>query len=168
MPMKKPVSKPGPELSLSVQYAAPAESLPRWRLRRCVQAALAAAPYNPDIARMNLTIRLVNADEGRELNQQFRNRDYATNVLTFEYGVQPDAGLMADIVLCLPVLHQEAQEQHKKVLAHAAHLTIHGVLHALGYDHQDEYEAQEMETLETHILAKLGFTDPYRILPATH
>jgi probable rRNA maturation factor len=163
--MKKPASKPGPKLSLSVQYAIPDDALPRWRLRRWAQAAVAATAGNTEIEQVSLTLRLVDADEGRALNQQFRDRNYATNVLTFEYGVQPNASLMADIVLCLPVLYQEAQAQHKTIHAHAAHLTIHGVLHALGYDHQDEQEAHEMETAETLILARLGFTDPYQALP---
>ncbi|MBC7203980.1 MAG: rRNA maturation RNase YbeY [Pusillimonas sp.] len=166
--MKKPASNHSPALSLSVQYAASAQTLPRWRLRRWIQAALALAPRNPDIPRVTLTLRLVNADEGRELNQQFRNRNYPTNVLTFEYGLEPEAGLMADIVLCLPVLYQEAQVQQKTIHAHAAHLTIHGVLHALGYDHQNDQDAQEMESLEARILQKLGFTNPYQVLPESH
>lgn len=166
--MKKPVSKPGPKLNLSIQYAEPAENLPRWRLRRWVQAALTKATQRSAIARVSLTLRLVNAEEGRELNYQFRNRNTATNVLTFEYGIQPDSTLMADIVLCVPMLYQEARAQHKTIHAHAAHLTIHGVLHALGYDHQNDREAQEMEHLEAQILAQLGFTDPYQVLPALH
>ncbi|MAK55901.1 MAG: rRNA maturation RNase YbeY [Pusillimonas sp.] len=166
--MKKPALKQGPELSLSVQYAMPDSALPRWRIRRWVQAALNSVANLTAVNRASFTLRLVDEDEGRDLNKQFRNRDYATNVLTFEYGVQPDASLMADIVLCLPVLHKEAQAQHKSVHAHAAHLTIHGVLHALGYDHQNEPEAQEMEAIEAQILTRLGFTDPYRVLPESH
>ena len=157
------------ELSLSVQYAVPVPELPRWRLRRWVALALntALAEFNTDAddsdipAGASLTLRLVDAEEGRELNASYRERDYATNVLTFEYGQDPDGILHGDIVLCVPVLQREAQEQQKTLHDHAAHLVIHGVLHSLGYDHLDEEEAAEMEALETRILARLGITDPY-------
>lgn len=158
-----------PDLSLSVQYATPAPELPRWRLRRWVlQAlsgvqkaeALAGAPNRFRAA--SLTLRLVDADEGRRLNHEFRQKDYATNVLTFEYGIDPDGVAGGDIVLCLPVLHSEAAVQKKTVLDHAAHLTVHGVLHALGYDHVDPDDATDMEALETEILAKMAIADPYQ------
>lgn len=159
------------DLSLSVQYAVPMPLLPRWRLRRWVQRALDAAladptrPSGPDtatgIAAVTLTLRLVDAEEGRVLNQQFRERDYATNVLTFEYGVDPGGALSGDIVLCVPVLEAEAEAQGKTLLDHAAHLTVHGVLHSLGYDHIKPSEAQAMESLETRILATIGIADPY-------
>src|SRR5690606_15501032 len=106
-------------------------------------------------------LRLVDADEGQTLNRQFRDRDYATNVLTFEYGWDDDNGIAGDIVLCVPVLHREAAEQGKTLLDHAAHLTVHGVLHALGYDHIDPDEAAEMESLETRILAQMKIANPY-------
>ena len=157
------------ELSLSVQYATPAPELPRWRLRRWVQRAVAGVLASEADAGMPnrfraaaLTIRLVDAEEGRSLNHEFRQKDYATNVLTFEYGIDPDGVAAGDIVLCLPVLHQEAAAQHKTVLDHAAHLTIHGVLHALGYDHIDPDEAADMEALETEILADMSIADPYQ------
>ena len=157
------------ELSLSVQYATPAPELPRWRLRRWVQRAVAGVLASEADAGMPnrfraaaLTIRLVDAEEGRSLNHEFRQKDYATNVLTFEYGIDPDGVATGDIVLCLPVLHQEAAAQHKTVLDHAAHLTIHGVLHALGYDHIDPDEAADMEALETEILADMSIADPYQ------
>ena len=157
------------ELSLSVQYATPAPELPRWRLRRWVQRAVAGVLASEADAGMPnrfraaaLTIRLVDAEEGRSLNHEFRQKDYATNVLTFEYGIDPDGVAAGDIVLCLPVLHQEAAAQHKTVLNHAAHLTIHGVLHALGYDHIDPDEAADMEALETEILADMSIADPYQ------
>ena len=166
--MKKPVTV-SPELSLSVQYATPAPELPRWRLRRWVQRAVAGALASEADAGMPnrfraaaLTLRLVDVEEGRSLNRDFRHKDYATNVLTFEYGIDPDGVAAGDIVLCLPVLHQEAATQHKTVLAHAAHLTVHGVLHALGYDHVDPEEAADMEALETEILASMFIADPYR------
>jgi len=153
-----------PTLSLTVQYATPAPSLPRWRLRRWVQRAIAAARADgcPPLTRLQLTLRLVDDDEGRSLNRDFRGRDSATNVLTFAYGATPDGTVHADIVLCLPVLLREAAAQQKTVLAHAAHLSIHGVLHALGYDHDEAQQAQHMEALETRILAALGVVDPYR------
>lgn len=151
------------KLSLAVQYGETVPELPRWRLRRWAQQALdAMAPQAPDeLHAAALTIRLVDADEGRELNRQYREKDYATNVLTFEYGIDPDGTLNGDIVLCAPVLRREAQEQGKTLLDHAAHLTIHGVLHSLGYDHIDPEEAQEMESLEAKILKKMGIHNPY-------
>jgi probable rRNA maturation factor len=163
-----------PELFLSVQYGAPAPELPRWRLRRWVQRSIAciasqwpngdaACPRTAqEFSAFALTLRLVDADEGRELNQQFRQRDYATNVLTFEYGKDPTGTIAADVVMCLPVLRREALEQGKPLLHHAAHLTVHGVLHSLGYDHIESADAALMESLETHILKKLGIPDPYQ------
>ncbi|NYT66340.1 rRNA maturation RNase YbeY [Alcaligenaceae bacterium] len=155
-----------PELSLSVQYATPAPELPRWRLRRWVLHALKgahphAANKLADINMVSLTLRLVDTTEGQELNRDFRQRDYATNILTFAYGTDPSGTLHADLVICVPVLEQEASTQRKPLRNHAAHLTMHGVLHALGYDHIDSDEAQEMEALETLLLAQLGIPDPY-------
>ena len=159
------------ELSLSIQYGVPAPQLPRWRLRRWVQRALDAALNTAPAANgaghsaihaAALTLRFVDAEEGQELNSQFRARDYATNVLTFEYGIDPEGTLRGDIVLCLPVLEREAREQRKSLVDHAAHLTVHGVLHSLGHDHIDPGEAAAMEALETHILAKMGIADPYQ------
>jgi len=124
--------------------------------------AFARADGCPPFACLQLTLRLVDADEGRALNRDFRGRDTATNVLTFAYGTDPDGTVHADVVLCLPVLLREASEQHKSPLAHAAHLAIHGVLHALGYDHDEPADAQRMEALETGILGAMGVADPYR------
>ena len=150
------------ELSLAVQYAEPAPELPRWRLRRWVQRSLdVAGDTLPGLRAAAITLRLVGQDEGRELNRQYRGRDYATNVLTFEYGMDPEGTIAGDIVLCLPVLAREAQEQGKTLLHHAAHLTAHGVLHALGHDHLDAAEARDMEALETRILGTFGIADPY-------
>lgn len=160
-------------LSLSVQYEAAAPQLPRWRLRRWVQRAIDTAAARStnntsprakshDIRAATLTLRLVAAREGRELNRQFRGRDYATNVLTFEYGIDANGSLGGDIVLCMPVLRREAREQHKTLQDHAAHLTVHGVLHAVGYDHIRRHEATEMESLEILILEKLGINNPYQ------
>jgi probable rRNA maturation factor len=169
MPTKKPVTTL-PELSLSIQYGSPAPELPRWKLRRWVHRAVegvaqarasALAPGAPALSTVVLTLRLVDAEEGRSLNREFRDKDYATNVLTFEYGTAPDGTASGDIVLCIPVLHREAAEQGKEMRHHAAHLIVHGVLHALGYDHADADEALEMETLEVDILRKMGIADPY-------
>ncbi len=150
------------ELALVVQYQVDAPELPRWRLRRWVQQALnAASEQIPDLRGAQITLRLVDADEGQQLNQEFRGRDYATNVLTFEYGQDPNGICHGDVVLCLPVMAREAQEQGKSPAHHAAHLVIHGVLHAVGYDHMEPDEAQLMEALETRILARMGIADPY-------
>ena len=153
-----------PEFTLSVQYAVEAPALQRWRLRRWVGRALAFALAPPEPragSPVALTLRIVDAEEGRALNAAWREKDYATNVLTFEYGADPSGLIMGDIVLCLPVLEREAAEQGKPLLHHAAHLVTHGVLHALGHDHIDDDEAQIMEALETRILAAQGIKDPY-------
>lgn len=154
-----------PDFSLSVQYAVAAPDLPRWRLRRWVGLALEQALAAPDPRAgqpVALTLRIVDTDEGRALNASYRQRDYATNVLTFEYGANPDGLISGDIVLCLPVLAREAADQHKPLLHHAAHLVTHGVLHALGWDHIAPDEAERMESLETRILAMQHIPDPYR------
>ncbi|AUA56855.1 Probable rRNA maturation factor [Achromobacter spanius] len=152
-----------PELSLSVQYGVEEPRLPRWRLRRWAERALTAAAEDGlvDFSAAELSLRLVGAAEGRRLNRDFRERDYATNVLTFEYGVDPVGVARGDIVMCVPVLVREAREQRKPLLEHAAHLTIHGVLHSLGYDHIKARDAKRMEALETATLAQMGINDPY-------
>lgn len=149
------------KLSLTVQYAddSLAAIVTRALLRRWTQAAL--------LAPAELTLRFVDADEGRALNREFRGKDYATNVLTFAYdddaadALADDEPTRADIVFCCAVLQQEAAEQKKPLAAHAAHLVVHGVLHAQGYDHEDDAEAAEMEALEIEILDRLGFVNPY-------
>ena len=162
----------GPAFGLSVQYATQVPELPRWRLRRWARRAVEAVAAEeselletPRFHRVEITLRLVDEEEGRRLNSEFRGRDYATNVLTFEYGVDADGTAAGDIVLCVPVLHREAAEQQKPLLHHAAHLTVHGVLHALGYDHVEEEDAVDMESLETRILAEMDIPDPYLFLP---
>ncbi len=104
-------------------------------------------------------VRFVDAEEGRRLNASFRGRDRATNVLTFDYAREPVVS--ADIVICVPVLEREAREQRKTFEEHLAHLLVHGVLHAQGYDHLAEDEAEAMEARETEILTALGFANPY-------
>jgi probable rRNA maturation factor len=143
-------------LNLSVQYPdiRLKEILPRPLLRKAVQAAL----FFP----AQLTIRIVDAEEGKVLNRDYRGKDYATNVLTFAYTEDSDADVtQADIILCTDVLQKEADEQKKTVLEHALHLVVHGVLHAQGYDHESDEEAEEMEALEIEILEKLGLKNPY-------
>ena len=147
------------KLSLSVQYpdARLQATITRQKIRRWVQAAL--------LAPAELTIRFVDADEGRVLNRDYRAKDYATNVLTFAYNegeeLADDEPTRADIILCTDVLEKEALEQTKTVEEHTAHLVVHGVLHAQGYDHEDDEEASEMEQLERDILFALGYPDPY-------
>jgi probable rRNA maturation factor len=108
-----------------------------------------------------ITLRFVNATEGKKLNLAFRQKDYATNVLTFPYELSKNA-LAADIIFCLPVLQKEAKEQDKLLKAHLAHLIVHGCLHAQGYDHEASKDAKKMETLEIQTLQKMGFANPYQ------
>lgn len=108
-----------------------------------------------------MTVRLVDAEEGRRLNREFRAKDYATNVLSFVY--QQEFPCQGDLVLCVPVVNREAVEQGKSVEAHYAHLVVHGMLHLQGYDHENESDALVMEAVETHIMRKLGYTDPYLV-----
>ncbi|NLZ77928.1 MAG: rRNA maturation RNase YbeY [Gammaproteobacteria bacterium] len=112
-----------------------------------------------------LTIRLVDSAEGLELNSTWRGKDYPTNVLSFPADIPEgllDIALLGDLVICVPVVEQEAAEQGKTLTAHWAHLVIHGCLHLLGYDHIDDAEAEEMEALERQLLAEIGHPDPYR------
>ena len=147
------------KLSLSVQYAdTRLESVvTRAKVRRWVQAAL--------LGPAELTIRFVDAAEGQVLNREYRAKDYPTNVLTFAYNegeeLADDEPVRADIILCTDVLEREAGEQGKTVEEHTAHLVVHGVLHAQGYDHDNDEEAEEMETLERDIMSALGYPDPY-------
>ncbi len=108
-----------------------------------------------------ITLRFVNATEGKKLNLAFRQKDYATNVLTFPYELSKNE-LAADIIFCLPVLQKEAKEQDKLLKAHLAHLIVHGCLHAQGYDHEAAKDAKKMETLEIQTLQKMGFANPYQ------
>lgn len=180
------------KIFLAVQYASDSRLVPtRAQLRSWVKAALQRDA--------NMTLRIVDEPEGRELNRNYRGKDYATNVLTFVYddaeptpqppnpspafplsgeeGVAPPLTgggreglrgvalqpLHGDVVICAPVVEREAAEQHKSLLAHYAHLTIHAALHLQGYDHEDEKCAAEMESLETALMLKLRYPDPYQV-----
>ena len=152
-------------LDVAVSYAAPRAGLPAAvSFRKWVAAALDGRIREADLA-----IRIVGTKEGRALNRHYRGKDYATNVLSFPAdiadGVKLPKGvvmpLLGDLVLCAPVVAREAREQKKPLAAHYAHLTVHGALHLLGWDHQDAREAECMEQLERDILAALGIDDPY-------
>jgi probable rRNA maturation factor len=140
-------------LTLSLQFADAAHraQLPRHKVARWIRAALATPA--------EITVRIVGADEGQSLNRDFRGKDYATNVLTFDYVREPVVS--ADLVLCAPVVAREAAELGKPIEAHYAHLLVHGTLHAQGFDHERARDAKVMETRETQILVELGFEDPY-------
>ncbi|QWT22611.1 rRNA maturation RNase YbeY [Bacillus sp. NP157] len=130
--------------------------------RRWVEAALKGARRR---RATEVAIRIVDADEGQALNLQYRGRDYATNVLSFPADLPPGLNLplIGDLVICAPVVASEAAEQGKKAIDHWAHMTVHGTLHLLGYDHIVDAEAEAMEALETRILAGLGIPDPYTV-----
>ena len=110
-----------------------------------------------------ISIRIVDTEEGQSLNHQWRNKDYATNVLSFPSDLPPELNLplLGDLVICAPVVEREAKEQNKSTSSHWAHMVIHGTLHLLGYDHIEEAEAVEMEGLETQVMQSLGYDDPY-------
>ena len=150
-------------LDVSVGYATPRAGLPAAvSFRKWVAAAL-----NGRIREANLAIRIVDSKEGRALNRHYRGKDYATNVLSFPAELpeglpaKVQLPLLGDLVLCAPVIAREAREQRKPLVAHYAHLTVHGALHLLGWNHEDEREAECMEQLEREILAGLGIADPY-------
>lgn len=148
------------QVELDLQLASTAAELPgEAQLRRWCELAL-----RQRTAPSELTIRIVDEAEGREINRTWRGKDYATNVLSFPAEVPEgilDIPLLGDLVICAQVVAREAAEQGKAADAHWAHLTIHGCLHLLGYDHIDDDEAEEMEALERQLLAELGYPDPY-------
>lgn len=156
-------------LSLTVQYQSGDSELPtRPQLRRWVSAALDGSA--------EVTLRIVDFDEARALNRDYRGKDTATNVLSFPYSPPPQ--MAGDLVLCLPVVLKEAIAQGKTAEAHFAHLVVHGMLHLQGYDHEKDADAMLMEAKEREILSKLGYPDPYDesamshgaipLLPGTH
>src|SRR5438445_13142463 len=146
---------------IGVSYALTRRGLPAaMSFRAWAQAALAGAKRR---ASTTLSIRVVDTAEGRQLNRRYRHKDYATNVLSFpaELPRGLKLPLLGDLVICAPVVAREAADQGKNLRDHYAHLTIHGVLHLLGYDHETPAEAERMEMLERRILAGLGIADPY-------
>lgn len=147
------VARPPLRLSLQFADARHREQVPRHKVARWVRAALDAPG--------EITVRVVGEAEGRELNKGYRGKDYATNVLTFDYAQQP--AVMADLVLCAPVVAREARELRIPVADHYAHLLVHGTLHAQGWDHEtSDEDAEAMEARETEVLLGLGLRDPYR------
>jgi probable rRNA maturation factor len=147
------------QLSLSLQFGAfpnaaqHRAALPRHAVTRWIRHALQSDA--------EITVRIVGAEEGQSLNRDYRQKDYATNVLTFDYTQEPV--VTADLVLCAPVVEREAKENNKTLQAHYAHLLVHGTLHAQGYDHETgEQDAEVMEALEVQVLAGLGFDNPYQ------
>jgi len=144
-----------PELLLSLQQpdGRHRRTLARHRAARWIRAALEAPA--------EITVRIVGEDEGRALNRTYRARDYATNVLTFDYQRTPT--VHADLVLCAPVVAREAREQRKALAAHYAHLLVHGTLHAQGWDHELASQARLMQAREIEVLAVLGFANPYGV-----
>ncbi|HEY5582287.1 MAG TPA: rRNA maturation RNase YbeY [Rhodoferax sp.] len=145
------------QLTLSLQFAKLENAalhraaLPRHKVARWLRHALQSDA--------EITVRIVDAEEGQALNRDYRQKNYATNVLTFDYTQEPV--VTADLVLCAPVVAKEAKEQGKTLEEHYAHLLIHGALHAQGWDHEAEEDAQVMELRESEIMARLGFENPY-------
>ncbi len=146
-------------LKLNVQYASKATAIPtRSQFRKWAKAAIRVET--------EVTIRIVDAEEGRQLNSMYRGKDYPTNVLTFPMTDEPY--LIGDIIICAPVVEAEANSQGKSLESHYAHLTVHGILHLHGYDHETEPQAELMEGLETAIVTKLGYPSPYLIIEGAY
>lgn len=148
-----------PSLTLDVQYGDAIRGRAGLPARRKLETWTRSALFADGL----LTVRFVDDAEGRALNRAYRGKDYATNVLTFAYAESEDDPVSADIVLCCPVVEQEAIAQGKTLEAHYAHLVVHGTLHAQGYEHDADGDAEEMEAIETETLQALGFADPYRL-----
>ena len=143
-------------LDLTVQNTTDNADIPKVeQLQRWVELALTIQPQDAEI-----TIRIVNETESAHLNRNYRDKSGATNILSFTVATKP---LIGDLVICAPIVQQEAKAQGKTVLTHWAHLTIHGVLHLLGYEHQDPDQAKMMESHEISLLTKLGFANPYGV-----
>ena len=151
--------------TISIQCVSRLPHIPSERqFKKWIAAALnsvSSAPMKPVVQSVELTLRIVNAAEGRNLNSAFRGKDYATNVLTFVYHEKKSPMLIGDVVLCAPIVASEAREQGKALAAHYAHMTVHGVLHLAGFDHETNREAATMEAREAKVLAALGFQNPY-------
>jgi probable rRNA maturation factor len=160
-------------LAVSVQYAGARRGVPHsLSLAGWARAAFAAStPRSRKSTRANLTIRIVGAAESRSLNRTWRGKDKPTNVLSFPSGdfagdalrerTASEGAMLGDLAICAPVVAREAREQHKPARAHWAHMVVHGVLHLLGYDHENDREANDMEARETAILKRFGYANPY-------
>jgi probable rRNA maturation factor len=146
------MARPALQLSLQFADATHRELLPRHRVARWIRAALEVPGH--------VAVRIVGEAEGRALNRDFRGKDYATNVLTFDYAHEPE--VEADLVICAPVVAKEAKAQRIAIEAHYAHMVVHGTLHAQGFDHEADDEAAAMEARESTLMLALGFADPYR------
>lgn len=146
--------------NLDLQLASEADALPQ---QQDIQTWLDAVLDEVQLPQGEITVRIVDETESRELNHQYRGKDYPTNVLSFPFEAPPgvELDLLGDLVICAPVVVREAAEQHKPLLHHWAHMCVHGTLHLLGFDHIDDNDAEEMENLEIRILAKLAIDDPY-------
>ena len=170
-------------IKVDVQYASAQTDLPSKKSLTAWVKAVLQSPFAPPPLPLSenrtrvrpsggkrktveLTIRIVDATEAQQLNETWRQRSYPTNILSFPYESPPgiEIPLLGDLVICAPVVAREAAEQHKTLEAHWAHLVIHGTLHLLGYDHQEEPQALTMETLEINILNHLGYPNPYHII----
>ena len=144
-----------PHLDITIQIASELANTPaKLQFKKWAKAALRVDT--------EVTIRIVDAQEALELNSTYRGKDYATNVLTFPLTEEPH--LMGDIIICAPVVEAEASVQNKDLMAHYAHLTVHGMLHLCGFDHENEHQAELMESIEIQILAKLGYANPYLVI----
>lgn len=144
---------------IAISYGLPRAGLPSAQsLRRFAEAALAGRRDDGE-----MSIRVVDTEEGQALNRDYRQRDYATNVLSFPAELPPGVPLplLGDLVLCAPIIAREAAEQDKPLKHHYAHMVVHGVLHLLGFDHIEDPDAEHMEALEREVLAALGVPDPY-------
>ncbi|GGO74295.1 rRNA maturation RNase YbeY [Bowmanella pacifica] len=147
-------------VNLDLQLASEADALPQ---QQDIQTWLDAVLDEVQLPQGEVTVRIVDETESRELNHQYRGKDYPTNVLSFPFEAPPgvELDLLGDLVICAPVVAHEAAEQHKPLQHHWAHMCVHGTLHLLGFDHIDDNDAEEMENLEIRILAKLAIDDPY-------
>lgn len=140
------------QVKVHVQYQVPSEGLPgKTEIRQWIELC--------DKGPSEITVRFVDHEESQSLNHEYRGKDSSTNVLSFPYELEPV--LMGDLVICAPVIAREAEEQGKPLLAHYAHMIVHGMLHIQGFDHETDEDAEEMEGIEREVLEKLGFPDPY-------
>ncbi|MEE8210435.1 MAG: rRNA maturation RNase YbeY [Acidiferrobacterales bacterium] len=148
------------KLRVNVQYASTAPGLPdEASITRWARTALAG----PDQDEVEIGVRIVDEDEITQMNRRFRNETGSTNVLAFPFGKTPEvqSNLLGDIVICAPVVRREARAQNKQISAHWAHMVVHAIMHLRGYDHRTPGDAHIMEGIETHVLKRLGFPDPY-------